>query len=384
MTRLEKRLLSATDKYLPMLTVFIFAILGAGMRSSLMDYVSPDSNFFLLPWYDQIKTNGLREPVGNYNFLYQLLIFGMTKLPSQPLHAYKVLSIVFDYVLAVGVALLVFHVSANQWKAAIAFGAVILSPVVVLNSAAWAQCDAIFCCFCIFALLALVKRRYWLAMVLLGISFSFKLQAVFLLPFFLFMYYKERKFSLLLFSLIPATMIVTGLPALLFGRSPLDVFLIYGEQTQTYQSVSMNYPSPWLLLTQSDSAEHYALLKLPAMALTVGILAILMIYWLQKATCTSGNNMLILAFLLTFSCVLFLPAMHERYGYPYEILAISLAVLVPKTVPLCAALIGISLCTYGSYLFKADAFSMITLSVVNLLVYGGYIWILHRQLQCDK
>ena len=79
--------------------------------------------------------------------------------------------------------------------------------------------------------------------------------------------------------------------------------------------------------------------------------------------------------------MLFLPAMHERYGYPYEILAIILAVLQPKTIPLCAGLVGISLCTYGSYLFDTETFSLVTLSVANLLVYGGYVLILNRQME---
>lgn len=384
MIRLEKRLLTIMDKYLPVLVACVFAVMGVSMRRALMDFVSADSKFFLLPWYDQIKIHGLHQPVGNYNFLYQLLIFGMTKLPTEPLHAYKLLSAFFDYAMAIGVCLLVFHVSNNLWKSVVAFGAVILSPIVALNSTAWAQCDAIFCCFCVFALLALAKERYWLAMVLLGISFSCKLQAVFLLPFFLFYYYKERRFSLLLFVLVPVTMIATGLPALFFGRSPMDVFTVYKEQARTYESMSMNYPSLWLLMTQSDSAEQYTLLKQFAMVLTVGILAILMIHWIQKKMCVSGCNMLIVAFLLTYTCVLFLPAMHERYGYLYETLAIAVAVLLPKTAPLCAALVGISLCTYGSYLFKADTLSMVTLTVVNLLVYGGYVWYLQRQIQSEK
>ena len=182
MFRLEKRLLSIMDKYLPILVACVFAVLGVSMRRALMDFVSADSRFFLLPWYDQIKTHGLHQPVGNYNFLYQLLIFGMTKLSTEPLHAYKLLSAFFDYAMAIGVALLVFHASNDLWKSVVAFGAVILSPIVALNSSAWAQCDAIFSCFGVFALLALAKERYWLAMVLLGISFSFKLVEVSVSP----------------------------------------------------------------------------------------------------------------------------------------------------------------------------------------------------------
>ena len=98
----------------------------------------------------------------------------------------------------------------------------------------------------------------------------------------------------------------------------------------------------------------------------------------------TGQNLIRMAFLLAYTCMLFLPAMHERYGYPYEILAIVLAVLQPKTVALCAGLIGISLCTYGSYLFDTESFRLVTLTVLNLLVYCGYMLTLNRQMEARK
>ena len=383
MPETEKKALTWVDAHLPLIAGLMFTMMGILARIPLLDVVSDDSRFFLLPWYEQIRENGLGTQVGNYNFLYQMLIYLLTKLPLKPLHAYKFLSILFDYLLAAGVGLLTAELTkkGKLWKAVLAYGAALLSPVVILNSAAWAQCDSIFCCFAVLALLALAKEQWSLSMILMGLSFSFKLQAVFLLPVFLFVYYQRRRFSVLQFGLIPATMLLTGLPLVFFGRNILDIFVIYGSQTGTYPNMALNYPSVWLLLAAERNAGQYERLKTMAIFLTAAILAALMIHWLRSKVKAKGENLICMAFLLAYTCVLFLPAMHERYGYPYEILAIVLAVLQPKTIALCAGLIGISLCTYGSYLFDTETFPLVTLTVMNLLLYGGYMLTLTRQME---
>ena len=383
MLKLERKLLEWVDRQLNVIRIVVVCVRGLAIRWPMRDLVRGDSYYFLLPWYDRIKENGLSQQVGDYNLLYQALIALLTYLPLKPLYAYKLLSVVFDYALATGAAFLTASVTKEdrQWKGAIVFGLVLLSPLVVLNSAAWAQCDGIYTCFAVFSLLALYKERHILAMVLLGLSFTFKLQAVFLLPLFLFVYYSRRKFSLLLFFVVPLTMCAASLPSVFFGRSLVDVFLIYFRQTGSYPYMAMNYPSPWLLLANGMSSSVYGLLRLPAMGFTVAALAVLMLYWLRKRILPEGENLLIMAFLLCFTCVLFLPSMHERYGFIYEILAIILAVLIPKTAPLCIGLIAVTVCTYGSFLFNWQSVPLKTLAVLNLVIYVAYVFMLSRRMR---
>lgn len=382
MSKIEKAILSWIDDHLLILVVALVSVAALLVRLPLLEHISGDSYFFLLPWYEQIRENGLSVQVGNYNLLYQAAIWLMTKLPLKPIYAYKALSTIFDYALALSAALLTANLTdeKKQWKALGTYSAVLLLPTVFLNSCAWAQCDSIFCTFGVLALLQLVKEKYPSAMVLLGLSFACKLQAVFFLPVFLFVYYRRRKFSMLQFALVPGAMLLTGLPMVFAGRNPLDTFRIYAQQTGTYPYMSMNYPSAWLMLTHAREGSEYKLLSRAAMILTVAVLAALMIYWLHHKVAAEGKNILVMAFLLAYTCILFLPAMHERYGYPCEIMAVVLAVLMPKTLPLCAGMVGVSLCTYGSYLFDNEVFSLQVLAVVNLAVYGGYIWYLNRAL----
>ncbi len=386
MFKIEQKILQWVDKYLVVFVVAIITMAGMAVRLPLQEYVSMDAYGFLLPWYNHILANGISQQVGDYNFLYQAAIWLMTKLPVEPLVAYKTLSIFFDYLLAVGAGLLVLCLTKEHkvWKAVLGYGAALLLPTVVLNSGAWAQCDSIYTAFAIWALLAFVKEKYPLAMVLLGLSFAFKLQAIFFLPIFLFVYYQRRKFTVLQFVLIPGTMLVAGLPLVFVGRNLMDMFTIYSEQTNTYPYMSMNYPSAWLLLTHERYQSEFEYLETFAIVLTVAVLALMMLVWLKKKIGTEGQNLVIMAFLLAYTCVLILPSMHERYSYPVEILAVVLAILIPKTIPLCVALQGISLCTYGYYLFQNEAFKLPELAILNILVYGGYAWYLHKRLLATK
>lgn len=75
-----------------------------------------------------------------------------------------------------------------------------------------------------------------------------------------------------------------------------------------------------------------------------------------------------------------LPSMHERYGYLYEVLAIILAILIPKTIPLCAGLLAISINTYGIYLFGVSG-NWTFLVCANLFFYCAYIYSLKEEFQ---
>ena len=97
----------------------------------------------------------------------------------------------FDWVLAITAGVIARSISTHEreWVGCLAYCAVLLSPIVFLNSAAWAQCDAIYSDFALLAILHLERKQYTRAMCFLGVSFAFKLQAVFVLPIFLFVYF---------------------------------------------------------------------------------------------------------------------------------------------------------------------------------------------------
>ncbi|MBQ9247063.1 MAG: hypothetical protein IJ171_00580, partial [Ruminococcus sp.] len=245
--------------------------------------------------------------------------------------------------------------------------------------ACWAQCDVIYTFFCIFSVYHIYQEKYVSSLILFGVALTFKLQAIFILPFLLFVYIYKKRFSILYFLIIPAVMVVLSLPGLIMGRSFSEIFTIYLNQSSQYQSMSMNYPSFWLLFKTEGLDSFYKEFSTVAILLTFAALLTLMIVWLKKKVSFSIENVLIMAFLVSYTCVLFLPSMHERYGFIYEILGLMLAFWFVKTIPLLVLMYLTSFATYSNYLFQLATDST-TLCVINTLVYLAYVIYLSKQL----
>ncbi len=391
MLKAEQKLIQWGERHLLVIFFILVSVCGFFARYYLRDFSSTDANCCLLPWYDTIRDGGglnaLKEQVGNYNIMYQTLIALMTYLPIPKLYAYKCLSGLFDYALAAACGIGVYRLAADQRaeKALFCYTLVLFSPIVLLNSAVWAQCDSIYCFFIVAAFVCLFREHYGLSLFLLGLAFTFKLQAVFALPFFLLFWFMKKRFSILNFLLIPAALLLSAVPAAIYGRANAfsDVFGIYLTQADTYSDIYLNYPSFWCLIASADSADGYELFKNTAMILTVVILISFAVMWIREKIVPNIKNALYMLFILSYTCVLFLPAMHERYGFLYEVLAIMLLFVNKKTQALCPLLIGLSLFTYSEFLFSAEI-PLTALAVVNCMVYVGYVILLTKDMRAES
>lgn len=374
----EKRFLRFFEENVHWVVFALACLVGVVIRFPGCDFISGDYYWWLGPWYEEITQNGIYEQVGNYNLVYQFFILLMTKLPMPGLHAYKLLSSIFDFGLAFGAWWLTRTLvgKENKWAPLTALAVVLVSPAVVINSSVWAQCDSIFTFFVVLSLTCLVKEKYPWSMALLGVALAFKLQAIFFLPAYILVYFIRKRFSALNFLIIPVAMIATGLPTVFFGRNPLDVFSIYFNQVATYPYMSMNYPSFWQLVTDVNSYEYFMILNLPALGLTATVLVALALYFINKRISANGENAVYMAFILVYACVLLLPAMHERYSYSYEILAICIACNNRRTIPLCISLHLVTLASYTPFLFGTTPIPFTTLAVINIVTFVGYVYVL--------
>lgn len=386
LTLIQNKLNIKNQKKFCLIVCGFVLTLGLFIRFLLRDIVSDDYTKFLSLWYDEIKANGLVKAVGNYNFLYQFLIFLLTKIPIKPLYAYKILSVLFDLPLAIVSAFTVKTICEKNslLKATAAFSTVFLSPIVMTNSAAWAQCDSIYCFFALCTFYLILKDKPVLSMVFLGISFAFKLQAIFFIPAILFYFFMKNKKLFLALPIIPATMFIVCLPMLFFGRRISELWAVYLGQVSNNFKLSYNYPTVWNIIARGELYSHYLKLRNPAIVLCIAVLGAIMLLLSIKKVELSKKNILYIFFILTYTCVLILPAMHERYSFLYELLAIFIVFKNKKTLPLCILLHTVTAFTYISFLFKIVVLDLRILSVINCFIWLIYFIILVKELVFSK
>ena len=382
----EKKFLEFCKKNIVILAFIVITIISLLIRFFLKDFISWDMENCLLPWYDEIGKKGfhaLENQVGDYNILYQFVIACMTKMRINPLYGYKLFSVFFDYTLAISTGIFVYHnISKSKKSFLCAYMSIVLSPIVFLNSSCWGQCDAIYSAFAVLAIFACLNEKYIAMMVLYGISFAFKFQAIFILPFFLLIYFVKRKFSIIHFLIIPLSMIVASLPGILVGRSILDTFQIYSNQVGRSTIFQMNYPSAWCILVPSNLASDatFQSVKNVAILVTIAILILLFTIWLVEQVDFTVENMIYMAFLICYTCVLFLPAMHERYGFIYEILATIIFFYYKKTGFALVALLTQTCLIYGNCLFGLGYWINYFSSFINIVIYLVYVLMLNKKM----
>ncbi len=386
----ENYLIDFITKYHMIILYAFVAVVAFAARLCMFDDISGDYMDCYGPWYDEIKANGdLTGLVGDYTLPYQTFVLLMSKTSINPLYGYKLFSVFFDYLLAVGSALLVHTITGKEdhyqkYKTFAAFAIVLLSPLVTLNSASWAQCDAIYTAFIVLCLLYLQKKHYFLMFIVYGLAFSFKQQAILLLPFVFLVWFVTRAFSLLYFAIIPLVMEITAIPGLLAGHSLETPFSIYlGQQAEFPHSMTLNYPGFFSLLAEDMSTANVPFFKTWQILITATILLILCAFLFLKKTKLTGKMMVVCAFLTTYTCVLFLPVMHERYGMIYEILAIIIMILDIKFAPIAITLNWIALCVYSKYLFALPV-NLPHLAIVNTICYLASLYYTYKLIEASN
>ena len=384
MSKFEQKIIDILIANRILFFLCMVTILSLFIRFCYRDFISIDAEGFLLPWYDEIKEKGinsLASQVGDYNILYQFIIYVFTLLPIKSLYAYKLLSVIFDYALAIIVSFLMVDDKKGQkldllksYKFAEVYCVVLFSPIVFLNSSCWAQCDSIYTFFVFAALYSYNKEKYGMMFMLLGMAFSFKFQTIFILPFLLILYVMQKRFSLAYFFIIPLTLVVSALPGIIMGRSIMDPFSIYMNQTGTYNTISLNYNSFWNIIGGWSGGESdFAEFKIMAVVFTTTILGGILMKVISSNYSLDLYGLILLLHITTYTCILFLPTMHERYGFIYEITAILLVFFDKRFFFYGVGVILLSCMTYGYFLFGVEYPSLI-MSIFNVALYCGYVY----------
>lgn len=355
----------------------VLLVLAIVARVALMDIVSDDMETFLLPWYEEIgSTRGLSAlatQVGNYNIPYQTCIALMAYLPISALHAYKLLSIGFDVVLAASAVFLYRSVArtANPAKSLLVFAVVFALPTVVLNSAAWGQCDSIYGAFALIAIALLFRKHPYPSAFVLGLAFAFKLQAIFVVPYFFiwFVFAREHRPNIILLVLLVFLgFYLPSTPGLLAGRSLLEPVRVYLTQTVYYAIMTLNYPNLWGLIHAP-----YLVFKWPAIALAAAlVLAALVFVWRRGLNVGGARAGYATLLWTTWAVLLALPSMHERYGYVLTALLVIASFVDRRFIPFAVVMEALEVVLYHAYLWN-DSVPVISLEVLSLIYILAFV-----------
>lgn len=388
MTNIEKRALNYAGRYIFWAVIALAVFISALVRGNLLPVASSDMNQFLLPWYHEIRENGglwgIPNHSANYSDAYLYLLYFATRLPLQPITAIKLFSLIADYLLALGAAAITWQLQGQnpkrlQW-AAVTLAVVALLPTVVLNSAYWGQCDSIYAAFGVWALVCVLRQRWVGTFVLFGLALCFKLQAIFLLPFFLILYVARRKFSIVLFLLPPGVFLLSNAWSAIYTRNLLAGLLPYVDQVEQGQAaIYVNYHN----LSSFVWGREYDYFGKALVLLTFLACFALFAWVLATRPRLAGDSLLLLAGWSVMTCVVLLPGMHERYAYLGELLLILWALQKPRlhrVLPACLFwLVGYAACS--NFLFGVFPHHSVLLALLNIANYAVVTLLLVRTLQ---
>ncbi len=374
--------------------------IGAAMlvRALSLDYISGDYVSFLRNWAAFFRTYGgfstLASNVGNYNVPYLYYIAFMSYIDVPDLYMYKLLSILFDVALAWGCLRLVRSLIGDRRGSAApltAFAAALLLPVVVLNGAYWGQCDVIYGALCIHAAALVLEGKNKTSVALMAVAFSFKLQAIFVLPLWgvLWLAKKVKFWELWVF---PVTYLATILPAVLMGKPLMDILGIYFGQMTEVPNLVLNAPTIYQFIPSglhAELAEGHLASGLGIAAAAVLVLNLLGLgYWLKDRL--DRNMIMTMAVVLCIGVPFFLPHMHERYFFLADVFTLCWACANLRRLPVavlagCASLAGYIVYLRQKYNFilhlGGARFGMAVEAAAMLAALALSVWVLAEQLR---
>lgn len=376
---------AARESGLTLLAACAVCALAMLMRLSFIDHVSSDYEIYLSDWlakFGALSFSGsMRAGVGEYNVLYQYILFLVSRLSVPSLYAVKAISLLGDALLAGALARLCAEKPADEAAACdsvcpsapgaqkdasgarpnasglTALCAALLLPSIALNAGMFAQCDSLYAACALWGLALALDGKGGRSAAMFALSLAFKLQAAFLLPI-VAVLYAQRRLRLGDALVFIGTLLLTALPAMLGGKPLSAIIGIYTAQTGLYTGLTYNAPTLFGLMNTAG-LDVYAYGNF-GMALALGACAALVAYGVRDAghaaapdtasagagvpavACKAPVDVVRLALVMTLLVVFLLPRMHERYFYLPVALSLAASVRDRRLVP-CAALLELAM-----------------------------------------
>jgi Gpi18-like mannosyltransferase len=348
------RSLARDRRFVAVIGVLFLLFITVPLYRWFWPVVPRDATYSFIPWYQHIVAVGrlraFSAPFGDYSppYLYLMALATLLNGWMKPLLALKLLSLVI--VGLMGGAFYKLLRVAQQPSGAAAGAAVMLFavPSVIMNAVLLGQCDALSVAPCLLAVAAVVRRKPVLMLVWCGVAVAVKLQAIFIAPFalgaLLSMNWRWWHFG------VPALAYLGCVaPCLIMGWPLSDLLMIYFRQTQNF-GIQMNFNAPNLWLPPV----YFNWVNPPLdfrIAEGLAVLAGALVAWKTYLARAAPADVMALALVSAIAIPYVLPAVHERYFFLADILALGLFAVDRNLRSLAIALlvqIG-SVCAIFSY-----------------------------------
>ena len=330
-------------------------LIGLSIRVILRVVITDDWLMYWDPWISDIKEMGfsyLATDRYDYTPTFIYILWVISKLPINPMTAYKGLHCILDFVAAAILGKMIYKVTGSRRKGVLSYGLFLIVPTIWANSALWAQCDIIFMTFLLLCFYYLFEDRPCRAMFFYGMAFVFKLQSLFIFPF-LVILWVNKKVDLKHFLWIPALYFLSIVPAWIAGRPLMELINIYMAQgAQDVWSLSIKWPNIYQIIGNQFFLLEYAS---AGTWLILGILMVIMFAMAQKRYRITNEFIVQMALFFAILTPWFLPHMHERYGCVADILAIIYAMMNRKKFYFPLVQILVSFNSYMAYLSHLGA-----------------------------
>ena len=292
--------------------------------------LSNDDLILIQGWYNFLAQHAIQglsnDTFSNYPPAYLYLLWFSTLFAQwiNPITAIKLIPTAFDLLSA----LTIFKIARTKYaddKPFLFSVLFLLLPTIMTNSTGWGQIDSTYTSFLLICFyLILTKRPIW-ALAAFGTAVSFKVQAIFILPFLGIMLLKKQARWFDFFS-IPIVYAGLALPALLLGRNWKSIMLLYVGQVGQFEDLARNAPNLYAMIPN----EYYH----PVLEIGLGLFAISMLTWAwysRRGQFPITPKQLAITALMSLVLVPFLlPKMHDRYFYPADAFSFMAATLIPE------------------------------------------------------
>ena len=343
-------------------------ILSVLIRLSVKHVISGDWTAWWELWFAELYKGGFGALAGDWYdyappFVY--LLWFITILPVNCMTGFKAMMSGFDFMAAIVGALIIYELTKSKTKSVLTYGIFMLSPVFIVNSVLWAQCDMLPMFWVLLCVYFIIKDRPCLGMFFFGVAFAFKLQPLWLLPMFVILWL-NKKVKLQHFLWLPVNYFIGIIPAWMAGKPLWECLEVYFSQTtEEMWALVLKYSNIYYLIGPDKFIEEY---HTAGIWLTLGVFMIVLYYMGRKKVKITKEFVLLLGVFFGLLAPFFLPHMHERYSFFAEVFLLLYMMVRPSKYYLFVLQSLTSFMGYSMFLAKDWTLPLEYMPFVTLFV----------------